>query len=70
MKQISPKWLSFFLAFSDKHVTPLGGMSLMKSFIEQAGIGDFLGNLDLPQTGSNRDYVPELIIESFWLHTI
>lgn len=53
--------------YSDKQVTPYGGMSLMKRFLDQTGIRAFLGELDLPQAGSNRGYEAEHIIESFWL---
>lgn len=55
------------IEYSDKHVTPFGGMSLMKRFVDQTGIRDYLQELDLPQPGSNRGYSPEHIIESFWL---
>lgn len=55
------------IEYSDKQVTPFGGMSLMKRFIDQTGIRDFLDKLDLPQPGSNRGYSPVHIIESFWL---
>jgi hypothetical protein len=55
------------IEYSDKQVTPFGGMSLMKRFIDQTGIRDYLSTLDLPQPGSNRGYCPTQIIESFWL---
>ncbi|SFG25447.1 Transposase DDE domain-containing protein [Salegentibacter agarivorans] len=55
------------IEYSDKQVTPFGGMSLMKRFVDQTGIRDYLQKLDLPQPGSNRGYCPEHIIESFWL---
>ncbi len=55
------------IEYSTKQVTPFGGMSLMKRFIDQTGIRDFLGNLNLPEPGSNRGYSPMHIIESFWL---
>lgn len=55
------------IEYSAKQVTPFGGMSLMKRFIDQTGIRDFLSNLDLPEPGSNRGYSPMHIIESFWL---
>ncbi len=55
------------ITYSDKKVTPFGGMSLMKRFVDQTGIRDYLSELDLPQPGSNRGYAPEQIIESFWL---
>jgi hypothetical protein len=55
------------IEYSNKQVTPFGGMSLMKRFIDQTGIRDYLGTLDLPHPGSNRGYCPTQIIESFWL---
>jgi hypothetical protein len=44
------------IEYSDKPVTPFGGMALMKRFIDQTGIRDHLATLDLPQDGSNRAY--------------
>lgn len=55
------------IEYSDKPVTPFGGMALMKRFIDQTGIREQLATLDLPQGGSNRAYNPVQIIESFWL---
>ncbi|MBQ0739824.1 hypothetical protein J9332_36590, partial [Aquimarina celericrescens] len=55
------------IEYSDKQVTPFGGMSLMKRFIDQTGIREYMSELDLPEPGSNRGYSPEHIIESFWL---
>jgi hypothetical protein len=51
------------ITYSDKRVTPYRGMSLMKRFVDQTGIRDYLSELDLPQPGSNRGYAPEQIIE-------
>jgi hypothetical protein len=53
--------------YSDQPVTPFGGMALMKHFVDQTGIREFLRTLDLPQGGSNRAYDAVQIIESFWL---
>jgi len=55
------------IEYSDKQVTPFGGMSLMKRFIDKTGIRDFFDELNLPQPKSNRGYSPNHIIESFWL---
>lgn len=55
------------IEYSDKQVTPFGGMSLMKRFVDQTGIRNYLQELNLPQPGSNRGYNPEHIVESFWL---
>ena len=55
------------IEYSDKQVTPFGGMSLMKRFVDQTGIRIFLKSLNLPSPGSNRGYDPVQIVESFWL---
>jgi len=55
------------IEFSDKQVTPFGGMSLMKRFIDQTGIREYMRGIDLPYPQSNRGYDPMHIVESFWL---
>lgn len=55
------------IEYTDKHVTPFGGMSLMKRFIDQIQIREKIKCLNLPEPGSNRGYDPLQIIESFWL---
>jgi hypothetical protein len=52
---------------SDEPVTPFGGMVLMKRFLDQTGIREQLGRLDLLQGGSNRAYEAAQLIECFWL---
>lgn len=56
------------IVYSDKPVTPFGGMALMKRFLDQVGIREYLAKLDLPEPGSNRGYSSVEIIESFWLN--
>lgn len=53
--------------YSDKPVTPYGGMVLMKRFLDQTGVREYLGSLNLPVGCSNRAYDPVQIVESFWL---
>ena len=55
------------IEYSDKPVTPFGGMALIKRFVHQTGIREHLATLDLPQGGSNRAYDPVHIVEGFWL---
>jgi len=55
------------IEYSDKPVTPFGGMALMKRFVDQTGIREFLRTLELPRGGSNRAYDAEQVVESFWL---
>jgi hypothetical protein len=61
------KMVNLPIEYSSKPVTPFGGMSLMKRFIDQVGIREKLDTLNLPQPGSNRGYDPKQIVESFWL---
>ena len=56
------------IEYSDKAVTPFGGMALLKRFVDKVGIREFLDELDLPSPGSNRGYTSKQIIESFWLN--
>ena len=56
------------IEYSDKQVTPFGGMVLMKEFIDQLGIDEYLEELDLPRPGSNRGYKAQEVIESFWVN--
>lgn len=55
------------IEYSSKPVTPFGGMSLMKRFVDQVGIRAQLDRLSLPEPGSNRGYDPKQVIECFWL---
>lgn len=55
------------IEYSDKPVTPFGGMTLMKRFLDQSGVRECLRGLNLPQGGSNRAYDPVQIVEGFWL---
>ena len=55
------------IEYSSKPVTPFGGMSLMKRFVDQVGIRAKLDRLSLPEPGSNRGYDPKQVIECFWL---
>ena len=55
------------IEYTDKAVTPFGGMALMKRFMDQTGIREALKEVDLPQGGSNRAYDATQIIEGFWL---
>lgn len=54
------------IEYSDKDVSAWGGMKLMKDFVDQTGIKDFLRKTDLPHPGSNRGYDPITVVESFW----
>lgn len=59
--------MDFQIGFTDKEITPWGGMSLMKKLLDQCQIDSIFGTLGLPQPGSTRGYSPEQIIKCFWL---
>jgi len=47
------------LEFTDRQITPWGGMGLMKRMLDHIGFERALGACDLPQPGSSRGYRPE-----------
>lgn len=53
--------------YSDKKVTPWGGMVLMKDLWEQSNARSILETLPLPQPHSNRGYSPVEILETFFV---
>jgi hypothetical protein len=53
--------------FTDKPITPWGGLRLMKEFIDRTGIREQLRATWLPRPGSNRGYDPIAVLESFWV---
>jgi len=55
------------IQYSDKKITPWGGMKLLKDFMDHLSIMPFLKKLDIPQPNSNRGYDPTVTILGFWL---
>jgi hypothetical protein len=55
------------IRYSDKKVTPFGGMKLLKDFMDHAAILSHLEQVDLPRPGSNAGFDPSVIIQGFWL---
>jgi hypothetical protein len=53
--------------YTDKMVTPWGGMKEMKMLIDKTGISKKLAALDLPQSKSNNRINNVSIVESFWV---
>ncbi len=53
------------IEFTDKSITPWGGMVLFKKMLDKIDFGSFLSTIDLPEQGSNRGYSPEQLIISF-----
>jgi hypothetical protein len=58
--------MDFEIAYTNKEITPLGGMVLLKNMLDRTGFHQAVDQCsDLPQPGSNRGYKPLSIIESF-----
>jgi len=55
------------IVYSDKKVTPFGGMKLLKDFIDKTDIVKDLESVNLPYPQSNAGYNPVDIIQGFWL---
>lgn len=54
------------ISFTDKEITPWGGMVLLKNMLDQIEFDRVLsGCSHLPQPGSNRGYSPSQIIKTF-----
>jgi hypothetical protein len=59
--------MEFELRFSDKEITPWGGMAWMKRMLDHLGFEAALKECGLPQPGSNRGYAPSQLITQFML---
>ena len=59
--------MGFELRFTDKEITPWGGMGLMKRLLDRIGFESVLRRCGLPEPGSNRGYRPEQLITQFML---
>ncbi len=58
--------MSLKISFTDKIITPWGGMSLMKNFLDRLSFRQVINDCPyLPRGQSNRSYKPYEIIESF-----
>lgn len=53
------------LGFTDREITPWGGMALMSRMLGKMGFREELRSTDLPAQGSNRGYDPTELIEQF-----
>jgi hypothetical protein len=58
--------MEFEISYTNKEVTPWGGMVFLKQMLEKIGFRELIEkNIDLPRPGSNRGYQTSTIIESF-----
>jgi len=52
--------------FTNKEVTPWGGMVFLRQFLDKMSFGEQVSSCDfLPQPGSNRGYSLPVLLESF-----
>jgi hypothetical protein len=60
---------SYFMQYeyTDKMVTPWGGMKEMKELIDKSGIREKMAELGLPESKSNNSIAAVDIVESFWV---
>lgn len=55
------------IEFTDKEITPWGGLILMKKLLDYIGFKEYLREIGLPERGSNRGYDSVQIITSFMI---
>lgn len=55
------------IEFTDKEITPWGGISLLKQLLERCGIDRVIASLPLPTQGSNRGYKPLQLLTAFFV---
>ena len=65
MSKVMLRGKGFEIGFSDKEVTPWGGLSLLKQMLDQLEFHGAAKTWGLPLPGSNRGYDPVQIIEQF-----
>ena len=53
------------IEFTDKNITPWGGMVLFREMLNRIKFASILNDLELPIQGSNRGYSPEQLITNF-----
>ncbi|HXH19298.1 MAG TPA: hypothetical protein VNJ07_09465 [Chitinophagales bacterium] len=60
------KFNGFEIQYSDKPVTPFGGLVVMKELLERTGILSQIQQCDIPENASPNGYDPMVVIQSFW----
>jgi len=68
VKRTSPKSVQMLpYEFSNKEVSPWGGLRIVQELVERLGLRKVLECQDLPRPGSNRGYRPVDIVMSFFV---
>lgn len=66
-KELTKKSKNIAWEYTDREVSPWGGMRMMKELIDKTGSLEILGRQGLPYAKSNCGYDPLQVIESFWV---
>jgi hypothetical protein len=61
---------NFDIRYTDRPITPFGGLKTVKNFYQNSGLHDVITSLPLPQPGSNRGYDPSDLVEGFLVSVI
>ena len=56
--------------FSNRKISPWGGIKLFHQLYQKTGLREFMQELDLPRPGSNRGYCAEDLIEGFMVSVV
>jgi len=59
--------MDYKIEFSDKKISPWGGISLMKKMLDKMNINEILSQINLPKQESNRGFSPLQLIHTFWI---
>src|SRR6266498_2496146 len=59
--------MKYSIEYSDDKVSPWGGFSVMKQFLDRINLDKILTTLPLPESTSNNSYQTKDIVESFLL---
>ena len=60
----------FDIRYTDRPITPFGGLTTVKNFYQNSGLQDVISSLPLSQPVSNRGYDPVDTIEGFLVSVI
>lgn len=56
--------------YTDKEISPWGGLRLVQDFYQRCGLRSMIDNLNMPCSGSNRGYTASSLVEGFMVSVI
>lgn len=60
----------FDIKYTDKPITPFGGLTTVHKFYQKSGLQEAIAQLPLPQPGSNRGFKSQDLVEGFMVSVI